>query len=71
MTFAEIPIGARFIFQGDTYTKIAISVAREETTRDAQVFHVEHLYDVTLIQEKRSRVTRSAASFLDSNQWSL
>jgi len=38
MTFAEIPIGARFKFQGDTYTKIAISVAREDTTRAAHIF---------------------------------
>ena len=38
MTFAELPIGARFEFMGDTYTKIGLSVAREETTGDAHVF---------------------------------
>jgi hypothetical protein len=69
MTFAEIPIGARFKFQGDTYTKIAISMAREDTTRAAQVFHVERPYDVKLIKQKRTRATRSAAAFMEANQW--
>jgi hypothetical protein len=68
MTFAQIPIGARFKFQGDTYTKIAVSMAREDTTRSAQVFHAESRCEMKQIKQKRSRATRSAA-FLEANQW--
>jgi len=69
MTFAQIPIGAQFQCQGDTYTKIAVSAAREHTTRVAQIFHDDSFYELNLINRKRPRPVRSAVAFSGPKPW--
>jgi hypothetical protein len=41
LKFESIPVDCRFAYQGKTYLKLALSMAREEETRTGTIFMAE------------------------------